>query len=79
MSDKMNLSTDLRRVSLWILSKSDELANNVLKRDIDMYKNLDIKIGRVSIDNWLKIILDRVDGREKAAERALTAAVILKT
>ena len=77
MSDKMDLSTDLRRVSLWIARDSDELANNILKRDLDRYKDLKVKIGGVSIGKWLEMIIDRVGGREQAAERALTAAVIL--
>ncbi len=77
MSQKMDLATDLRRVSLWIVRGSDELANKILEDDLERYEDLKIKIGKVSIGEWLRMILDRVGGKDKSAERALTASVIL--
>ena len=73
----MNLATDLRRVCLWIFKGSDDLADKTLEKNIKMYQNLNLRIGKVMIDDWLKMIIKRVGGREKSAERALTASVIL--
>jgi hypothetical protein len=77
MSDKMDLATDLRRISMWMIKKNDLLVDQFINRDIKMYGRMNFKIGTIKIVEWLQLILDRANGREKAAERALTAAVIL--
>lgn len=77
MNDRLNLSVDLKRVCAWLLQGSDDLVDSILVKDMKMYKDLDVKIGRVELDKWLKMIKDRVGGKEQAAERALTASVIL--
>ena len=77
MSDKIDLATDLRRISMWMIKKNDLLVDQFLKRDLAMYGDMNVKIGKTKIGEWLQLILDRANGREKAAERALTAAVIL--
>lgn len=77
MSDKIDLATDLRRISMWMIKKNDLLVDQFINRDIKMYGRMNFKIGTIKIVEWLQLILDRANGREKAAERALTAAVIL--
>lgn len=77
MNEKHNLSVDLKRISAWIMQGRDGLVDSILVKDMKMYKDLDVKIGRVELDKWLKMIKDRVGGKEQAAERALTASVIL--
>ncbi len=73
----MDLATDLRRISMWMIKKNDLLVDQFINRDIKMYGRMNFKIGTIKIVEWLQLILDRANGREKAAERALTAAVIL--
>jgi len=77
MNDKHNLAMDLKRICSWILQGSDELVDRVLDRDIKLYSQLDIKIGKFSIVDWLVMIKNRSGGKEASAERALTAAAIL--
>ncbi|MEA3355611.1 MAG: hypothetical protein U9Q63_03975 [Patescibacteria group bacterium] len=77
MNDRLNLSVDLKRVCSWILQGSDDLVSKTLERDIKMYGGLDFKIGKVEIGEWLWLIKKSVGGRERSAERALTASVIL--
>lgn len=77
MNDRLNLSVDLRRICIWILRGNDELVDSMLEKDMKMAKNLEVKIGRETIQSWLMMIKDRVGGRERTAERALTASVIL--
>jgi hypothetical protein len=75
--DKLNLSADLRRVCTWLLQGNDDLVDRIIERDIKMYGDKNFKIGRLKIGNYLELIKRRVDGRERAVERALTASVIL--
>ena len=77
MNDKKNLAVDLRRICLWLVKGNDKLADQFLRRDIKLYKDMDVKIGKTKIGDWLELIINRSDGQEKAAERALTAAAIL--
>ena len=77
MNDKQNLSADLMRIGEWIYRSEDDLANRFLIRDQQLYDELKVKIGKWSLNHWLKLIENRIGGREQAAERALTAAAIL--
>ena len=77
MNKKANLSVDLKRVSNFLMASNDSLVDSVLDKAMKMYQNLDTKVGRVDLDVWLKMIKDRVGGREKAAERALMASAVL--
>ena len=77
MNDKLNLSVDLRRVCSWILKERDDLVDKMLDRDIKLYSDKNYKVGNYRIDEWLVMIKNRMGGREQAAERALTASVIL--
>lgn len=77
MSDKLALSSDLMRIGEYIYSGRDELADSFLKRDKELYKNLSVSIGKTPLQQWLDLIEERNGGSQRAAERALTAAVIL--
>jgi len=77
MNDKHNLAMDLRRICVWILQGSDELADRVLEKDIKLYGQLKVKIGKINIQDWLTMIRIRKNGKKATAERALTAAEIL--
>lgn len=77
MSDKQALSSDLMRIGEYIYSGRDELADAFLKRDKELYRNLSVSIGVTPLQKWLDLIKERIGGSKQAAERALTAAVIL--
>lgn len=76
--DLANLSTDLRRISYWIYEGQFELAKQFLEQAHKKYALLKPQIE--CYDNiWEEIekIAALKDGRLKAAERALTASLIL--
>ena len=75
--NKANLSVDLKRVGSFLMQENDALVDSVLDKNLEMYQDLQIKIGKVDLNQWLRMIKDRVGGREKAAERALMASAIL--
>jgi len=77
MSDRLNLSADLMRIGGWIYQGKDELAARFLDRDIRLYSKMNVKIGNETVGVWLDKIKNRLGGRVRAAERALTAGVIL--
>lgn len=79
MSDKLNLSADLMRIGEFLYQGQDKLAMQFIDRDIRMYSKMDFMVGKYKIIEVLEEIKKMVFGREKAAERALTASVILKT
>ena len=75
--NKANLSIDLKRVGSFLMQENDALVDSILDKNLEMYQDLQIKIGKVDLNQWLRMIKDRVGGREKAAERALMASAIL--
>lgn len=75
--NKANLSVDLKRVGSFLMQENDALVDSILDKNLEMYQDLQIKIGKVDLNQWLRMIKDRVGGREKAAERALMASAIL--
>ena len=78
MNDIKNLAVDLRRIAYWIYYRQDELANTMLGKINKMYKDVSPKIGCYeNIWSEIKKMEKLEGGRYKAAERALTASVIL--
>lgn len=77
MNDIANLSVDLRRISNWLQSGNFDLARKFLVRDIEHYGSLQIDVGKMRLKRMLEMMLDLDGGREKAAERAMTASIIL--
>ena len=77
--DLLNLSTDLLRISYWIYDGRLDLANKFLSLCRKKYSKVNSRLG--CYDNvWKEIdkIKKLEGGREKAAERASTASVILR-
>lgn len=76
--DLANFSTDLRRISYWIIEKDFEMAKKFLHLSKEKYKNVPTKIGCYK-NIWTEIskIENMTTNREKASERAMTASVIL--
>ncbi len=79
MNQKDNLSVDLKRISSFLMAENDSLVDSVLSKAMEMYQDLDVVVGRVSLNQWLQMIKERVGGREKAAERALMASAVLRS
>ena len=79
MNQKDNLSVDLKRISSFLMAENDSLVDSVLSKAMEMYQDLDVVVGRVSLNQWLQLIKERVGGREKAAERALMASAVLRS
>jgi hypothetical protein len=73
-----NFSTDLRRISYWIIEEDFEMANQFLNFCKKKYSNIPKKIGCYD-DIWQEIekIENTIADKEKASERALTASIIL--
>jgi len=79
MNDQVaSLAADLRRVSYWIYEGQTELAQAVLKGAQGKYKAIPPEVGCYQ-DIWREIAeIGKVgQGKDRAAERALTASVIL--
>lgn len=77
-NDIANLSSDLKRISYWILDDRVDLVKRFLEIAKEKYKSIDEKIGGYN-NIWEEIekIENLEGGNERAAERALTASVIL--
>jgi hypothetical protein len=77
MSDLAKLSADLMRVGEFLSQGREDLADRFLARDIKLYGDLDQRIGRYGLKEWLRLIELRQGGVERAAERAMTAGVVM--
>lgn len=76
--DLGNFSTDLFRISYWILAKNSGLVKKFLQHCYKAYSDVGPKIGCYqNIWQELKKIENLQGGRLKSAERALTASRIL--
>lgn len=71
------LSTDLRRVSYFILDDEINLARKFIEKNLSHLDNIEISIGKHTLVETLKLIKNLEGGKEKAAERAMTASIIL--
>ena len=76
--DLLNLSTDLRRISDWIVNGDIDIAQKFINICREKYSDIPQKIGSYK-NIWKEI--DKIEklegGKDKAAERASTASVIL--
>ena len=78
MNDLANFAADLRRISYWTYKGQKSLAVSMLKKIKELYKGINPKIGCYeNIWNEVEKIENLEGGKYKAAERALTASVIL--
>ncbi len=71
-NDSLDLSTDLLRISNWIIRGQDALADTFIDRILKLHKKPES-----DFRNELTIIKTRSLGREKSAEKALTLSRIL--
>jgi len=78
MNIKANFAADLRRIAYWIYKGQRNLAVSMLKNSRGLYKEINPKIGCYE-NIWDEVgKIERLEGgKDKAAERALTASVIL--
>ena len=73
-----NLSTDLRRISYWIIEKDFKMATKFLKLSREKYSTVPKKVGCYNnIWEEIKTIEKTITDKDKAAERAMTASIIL--
>ena len=76
--DLRNFSTDLLRISYWIYQGNNKLAKKFIGIGREKYSGISKEIGCYK-DIWEEIgKIERMDGgKDKAAERASTASIIL--
>ncbi|HLE49925.1 MAG TPA: hypothetical protein VI791_02195 [Patescibacteria group bacterium] len=73
--DYLNLSTDLRRIAVWLQDGDSALARKFIEIDKKKFGDDKREIGKKKISTWL----DRVGVLgEKSAEDALTLSILLK-
>ncbi len=75
---KKNLAVDLLRISWWLQTGSDQMADRFIEISSKKYSEIyGHKIIRGLIGDWMERIKERKDGDLRAAERALTLANLL--
>lgn len=75
--DYLNLSTDLRRISLWIVREQDDMVAIFMPRLLAKFGD-DARVeGKKPVSEWFKRIKNYKKNRLKAAELALTLSSIL--
>lgn len=72
MSDYQRLSADLSRITEFLISGNQNMADKFSQRVVDMYSNLPGNIGKYRLSEYLLKIKE-----EKSAEMAMTASIIL--
>ncbi len=77
MNDYQKLSSDLSRVTEFLISNNLKMASKFSDRIINLYSNLPGKIGSQNLTIYLRQIANLDGGKMKAAERAMTASIIL--
>lgn len=75
--DYLNLSTDLRRISQWLMEKQDDMVEIFMPKLMKKFGSDEKIKGKKTVKRWLEEIRDYKGGRERAAERALTLSAIL--
>ncbi|MFH1281007.1 MAG: hypothetical protein ABIJ43_04445 [Candidatus Beckwithbacteria bacterium] len=74
---RKELSKNLEKIAMCIYHKKDKLANMLLKKNISLYKNIQVKQGKFDLQEWMELLMEGSESRYRRADRALTAAVIL--
>ncbi|MBI2326386.1 hypothetical protein HYU91_03295 [Candidatus Collierbacteria bacterium] len=74
----LNLSTDLRRIALWMVDGDEDLAKKFVEINKKKFQRDGSKIGKKKISVWMKRIGDSQKRDWKSAEDALTLSVLLK-
>lgn len=76
--DYLNLSTDLRRIALWMVDGDEVLAKKFIEMNRRKFREDESKIGKKRISVWMKRIGDFQKMDWKSAEDALTLSILLK-
>ncbi len=76
--DYLNLSTDLRRIALWIVDGDGVLAKKFIEMNKKKFQGDESEIGKRKISAWMMRIGDSQKRDWKSAEDALTLSVLLK-
>ncbi len=72
MSDYQRLSADLSRITEFLISGNQNMAQKFSQRAVDMYSNLPGNIGKYKLSEYLQKIKET-----RNAEMAMTASIIL--
>lgn len=76
-TDYLNLSTDLRRISQWIVEDQDDMVEIFMPRILARFGDDKRVEGKMSIGGWLGEIKKYKTEKKRAAECALTLSSIL--
>lgn len=76
--DYLNLSTDLRRISLWIQEGRVGLAEPFIQKSLLIFGKDRKIVGKKEIGDWLYRIAEFEKRGWKSAEDALTLSILLK-
>lgn len=76
--DYLNLSTDLRRISVWIQEERISLAEPFIKICLRKFGGDRKIVGKKAVSEWLRRISAYKVRGWKSAEDALTLSVLLK-
>lgn len=72
MNDYQKLSSDLSRITEFLISGNQNMADKFSQRVVDMYSNLPGNIGKYELSDYLQKIKET-----RNAEMAMTASIIL--
>jgi len=75
--DYLNLSTDLRRISLWLMEGQDDMVAIFMPRILAKFGRDRAIRGKKAVADWLGEIGRYKEERHKAAEKSLTLSSIL--
>ncbi len=76
--DYLNLSTDLRRIALWLQTGNETLAEKFIQISLGKFGNDKEEICGRMVGNWLRRVAAHKSRGWKSAEDALTLSVVLK-
>lgn len=77
MSDYQKLSADLSRITEFLISGNESLAGRFSGRVVKLYSGLPGRVGKDNLSEYLRKIANLEGGRMRAAERAMTASILL--
>lgn len=76
--DYLNLSTDLRRISVWLVTGRVSLAEQFLAKIMVNFGKEETVFGKKTLRIWLERIVNHAQYGWKSAEDALTLSILLK-
>lgn len=76
--DYLNLSTDLRRIALWMVDGDEILSNKFIEINKKKFQGDMTEVGKRKISVWIRRIGDFQKMNWRSAEDALTLSILLK-